>query len=118
VKSAHIEKRPRNLGIGGTIQPKRDLTRFVKWPRYIQIQRKRRILLSRFKVPPTIHQFSRTLDKSSVTLLFKLFNKYRPESKLQKKQRLTKAAADKVKVDAGKKEEFKLKKPDQIRFLV
>jgi len=116
VKAAHIEKRPRNFGIGGTIQPKRDLTRFVKWPRYIQIQRKRRILLSRFKVPPTINQFSRTLDKSSVALLFKLFNKYRPESKLEKKQRLTKAAAEKVKADEGKKEEFKLKKPDQIRF--
>jgi hypothetical protein len=34
-----FEKRPKNFGIGQDIQPKRDLTRFVKWPRYIRLQR-------------------------------------------------------------------------------
>merc|ERR1711951_316994 len=33
-----FEKRPKNFGIGQDIQPKRDLTRFVKWPRYIPLQ--------------------------------------------------------------------------------
>ena len=32
-----FEKRPKNFGIGQDIQPKRDLTRFVKWPRYIRL---------------------------------------------------------------------------------
>jgi hypothetical protein len=39
------EKRAKNFGIGQDIQPKRDLTRFVKWPQYIRVQRQRSILL-------------------------------------------------------------------------
>merc|ERR1712062_902954 len=31
-----FEKRPRNFGIGQDIQPKRDLSRFVRWPKYIR----------------------------------------------------------------------------------
>jgi len=92
-----FERRPRNFGIGQSIQPKRDLTRFVKWPKYIRLQRQRRILLNRLKVPPAINQFTRTLDSSSATTLLKLLNKYRPESKQQKKERLQKAAEAKTK---------------------
>ena len=44
VKSPLFAKNPRNFRIGGDIQPKRDLTRFVKWPKYIRIQRQKRIL--------------------------------------------------------------------------
>ena len=47
----------------------------------------------RLKVPPAIAQFSHTLDKNTATQLFKLLNKYRPESKQEKKARLTAAAA-------------------------
>merc|ERR1711879_463566 len=36
---ALFEKRPKNFGIGQDIQPKRDLTRFVRWPKYIRMQR-------------------------------------------------------------------------------
>jgi large subunit ribosomal protein L7Ae len=32
-------KSPRNFRIGGDIQPVKNLTRFVKWPKYIRIQR-------------------------------------------------------------------------------
>ncbi|MBZ3880587.1 60S ribosomal protein L7a [Sciurus carolinensis] len=49
-----FKKRPKNFGIGQVIQPKRDLTRFVKWPRYIWLQRQRAILYKRFKVPPAL----------------------------------------------------------------
>jgi len=59
-----FEKRPRNFRVGNSIQPKRNLTRFVKWPKYITFQRQKRILLTRIKVPPTIAQFSRALDKN------------------------------------------------------
>lgn len=38
-QGALFEKNPRNFRIGGNIQPKRDLTRFVRWPKYIRIQR-------------------------------------------------------------------------------
>jgi len=96
-KNPLIEKRPKIFAIGGAIQPKRDLTRFIKYPRYIAIQRQRRILLSRFKVPPTINQFTRTLDKSTASVLFKVLGKYRPESRVQRRQRLRATAEAKTK---------------------
>ncbi|CAJ1347327.1 unnamed protein product, partial [Effrenium voratum] len=55
---------PRSYRLGGDIQPKRDLTRFVKWPKYINLQRQKRIMLMRLKVPPAINQFSMTIDKN------------------------------------------------------
>jgi large subunit ribosomal protein L7Ae len=96
-KNPLFEKRTRNFGIGGNIQPKRDVTRFVRWPHYVKLQRQKRVLLHRLKVPPTINQFTRTLDKSNATALFKLLNKYRPETKAAKKQRLLKVAEAKTK---------------------
>ena len=50
---------------GQDIQPKRDLTRFVKWPRYIRLQRQRSILYKRLKVPPAINQFTQALDRQT-----------------------------------------------------
>lgn len=60
-----FEKRTKNFGIGQTVQPKRDLSRFVKWPKYIRIQRQKSVLQKRLKVPPTINQFTQTLDKQT-----------------------------------------------------
>ncbi|KAF7327837.1 L30e-like protein [Mycena kentingensis (nom. inval.)] len=92
-KNPLFEAKPRNFGIGQDIQPQTDLTRFVKWPAYVRLQRQKVILSQRLKVPPAIAQFSHTLDKNTATQLFKLLNKYRPESKAEKKTRLTEAAA-------------------------
>jgi len=92
-----FERRPKNFGIGQDIQPKRDLTRFVKWPLYIRIQRQRSILLKRLKVPPPINQFTQTLDKQTATQLFKLCDKYRPESRVEKRRRLKQRAETQVK---------------------
>ncbi|KAF8186807.1 ribosomal protein L4 [Pholiota molesta] len=92
-KNPLFEPRPKNFGIGQNIQPKRDLTRFVKWPEYVRLQRQKVILSQRLKVPPAIAQFSHTLDKNTATQLFKLLNKYRPESKQEKKARLLATAA-------------------------
>ena len=69
------------------------MTRFVKWPEYVRLQRQKVILHQRLKVPPAIAQFSHTLDKNTATQLFKLLNKYRPESKQEKKTRLEATAA-------------------------
>ncbi|CAL0322966.1 unnamed protein product [Lupinus luteus] len=87
-----FEKRPKQFGIGGALPPKRDLTRFVKWPKTVQIQRKKRILKQRLKVPPALNQFTKTLDKNLATNLFKILLKYRPEDKAEKKERLLKRA--------------------------
>nr|XP_045723346.1 60S ribosomal protein L7a-like [Mirounga angustirostris] len=83
-----FEKRPKNFGIRQDIQPKRDLTRFVKWPPYIWLQQQRAILYKRLKVPPAINQFTQALDRQTATQLLKLAHKYTPETKQEKKQRL------------------------------
>eukprot|EP01033_Poteriospumella_lacustris_P002260 gene2260-1654_t len=68
--------RPRSARIGGDVRPKgRDLSRFVRWPKYVRLQRQKKILLQRLKMPPSIHQFSRTLDKNQAAELFKLLIK-------------------------------------------
>jgi len=95
-----FKKNPRNFRLGGNIQPKRDLTRFVKWPKYVRIQRQKRILLQRLKVPPTINQFSQTINKNESSKLFKLLAKYSPEDKKAKTQRL-KEKAEAVKAGKG-----------------
>jgi len=88
-----FEKRTRNFGIGQDIQPSRDLSRFVKWPKYIRLQRQKVVLQSRLKIPPAINQFYSTLDRQTATQLFKLMDKYRPETKQAKKERLRERAA-------------------------
>ncbi|PVV04008.1 hypothetical protein BB560_001495 [Smittium megazygosporum] len=91
-KNPLFEKRPRNFGIGQSIQPKRDLSRYVKWPEYVRLQRQRKVLGLRLKVPPAINQFTKVLDKNTAAQLFRLASKYRPESKAEKKARLVKVA--------------------------
>ena len=68
-KNALFKKNARNFRLGGDIQPKRNLTRFVKWPKYIRIQRQKRVLYMRLKVPPAIAQFEQTIDKNEGKLL-------------------------------------------------
>ncbi|XP_065918428.1 large ribosomal subunit protein eL8-like [Dysidea avara] len=114
IENPLIEKRPKNFGIGGTIQPKRDLTRFVRWPKYIRLQRQRQVLYQRLKVPPAINQFTQTLDKHNASLLFKLLHKYRPETKAQKKQRLKTLAEQKVK--GGEAQPQTSKKPVVVKY--
>ncbi|RZC39865.1 Ribosomal L7Ae domain containing protein [Asbolus verrucosus] len=118
-----FEKRTRNFGIGQDVQPPRDLSRFVKWPKYIRIQRQKAVLQKRLKVPPPINQFTQTLDKQTATQLFKVLEKYRPETTLQKKNRLKAAAESKVAADSkattdgkvAKKEDAPPKRPNTLR---
>jgi len=77
-------------------QPRRDLTRFVKWPRYIRVQKQRKILLIRLKIPPAIYQFTRTLDRQNAAALLQLANKYRIETPRAKKNRLLRLAKEKA----------------------
>jgi len=59
----------------------------------VRIQRQKKILMQRLKVPPAINQFSRTLDKSQASDLFKLLVKYQPETKAAKELRLESKAS-------------------------
>merc|ERR1712002_164609 len=108
-----FERRPRCYGIGQDIQPKRDLARFVRWPKYIKLQRKKAVLIQRLKVPPPINQFTQTLDRNTATQLFKLLDKYRPETKQARRARIAAKASARV---AGKEEKAKpTKKPCVVR---
>lgn len=106
------EKKPKNFSIGGDIQPRRELGRYVKWPAYVRIQRQRKILYQRLKVPPSINQFSNSLDKNLSVNLFKLLHKYKPEGKQEKKERIAAAAEAKA---GGEGEEAK-KKPLYVKY--
>merc|ERR1712168_366686 len=88
VKNPLFVARPRNFEIGQHIQPKRDLSRFVKWPKYIRLQRQKTVLQTRLKIPPAINQFHTCLEKQTATQLFKLMDNYRPETKQERKERL------------------------------
>lgn len=88
-----------------------NLNRMVKFPRYVRIQRTRKILMSRLKIPPAINQFTKVLDKATATQLFKLLHKYRPETSQEKSQRLKKIADSKV-----KDEKQKTKTPNLIKY--
>merc|ERR1712216_231396 len=90
-----IQKKGRTYSIGGDILPKRDLTRFVKWPKYIRLQRAKMTLLKRIKIPPAINQFTQTFDKRQASQLFRLLNNLKPETKTEKKER-RQEQADKV----------------------
>lgn len=106
-----IELNYHSIWLGQNIQPKRDLSRFVRWPKYVRVQRQKAVLQKRLKIPPPIHQFSQTLDKQNAVQLFKLLERYRPESQLAKRQRLKKIAEAKAK---GKEVQPK-KKPVFVR---
>ncbi|KAI8518486.1 60S ribosomal protein L7A [Branchiostoma belcheri] len=106
-----FEKRPRNYGIGQDIQPKRDLSRFVRWPKYVRLQRQRAILYKRLKVPPPINQFTQALDRQTATQLFRLATKYRPETKVERKKRLLERAKKRV----SGKEDVPTERPPVLR---
>ena len=103
--------RPRTFGVGKDLPPPRDMSRFVKWPRYIIIQRQRRVLMNRLKVPPAVNQFSQTLDKAQAGEVLKLLGKYRPEDRRAKARRLRYEAKERA---AGR--EVEKKKPFAVKY--
>ncbi|EZG46250.1 60S ribosomal protein L7A [Gregarina niphandrodes] len=97
-----IEATPKKVSVNGRPRTKADLTRVVRWPKYIQVQRKRAILLTKLKVPPAINQFRHTANRSQATEALRLLSAYRPESAAQKKERLAKEAEARAAGEAPK----------------
>merc|ERR1719324_2105047 len=110
-KNPLFEKTPRTFRLGGDIQPKRDLSRFIKWPKYVRLQRAKKIMLMRLKVPPAINQFNCAIDKSQAAHVLKLCKKYMPETREAKKARLMELAEQKK---SG--QEVKTKKPVVLKY--
>lgn len=67
----------------------------------------------RLKVPPALAQFQNTADKNLATQIFRLLNKYRPETKAEKTTRLKKEAEA---IKDGKKKEDVSKKPYTVKY--
>merc|ERR1712065_84721 len=65
----------KSFGNGQDIQPPRNLTRFVKWPK-------------RLRVPPSVNVFTKSLDSTTTKNLYKFLKDYKPETKKAKKDRL------------------------------
>ena len=70
-----------------------DTTAIVRYPQYVKIQRQRRILMKRLKVPPPVNHFNHTLNKQNALQVFKFLEKYKPEGKAEKKAKVQKEAA-------------------------
>lgn len=92
----------RNFRLGNHVRPAVVRSRFVRWPRYVRLQRQKRVLLRRLKVPGAISQFFNTLDKSNSTTLFKALEKYTPETRQEKRERLRQRAQNAKKQDTPK----------------
>jgi large subunit ribosomal protein L7Ae len=108
-----FQKSPRNFRVGGDIQPRKDLTRFVRWPKYIRIQRQKRIMFLRLKAPPALSQFRNTIDKNQASSLLRLLAKYSPETRKEKTARLQ-AEAEARK--GGNKDAHIGAKPNHLKF--
>ena len=85
---------PKNFSFGNDVRPRIVKSRFVKFPRYVELQRQKRILLKRLKCPPALAQFFDPLDKDATNKLFKILEKYTPETKKEKKERLKNEAKE------------------------
>merc|ERR1712151_693331 len=96
---------------GGEIEPKRNLKRFVRWPKYVRLQRMKKVMLMRLKVPPALNQFNAACDKNQAASLLRLLKKYQPETREAKKNRLMEIAQQKK--DG---QEVKSKKPTVIKY--
>ncbi|KAL0233855.1 hypothetical protein PCE1_002361 [Barthelona sp. PCE] len=87
-KASLFEAKPKTYGVAD-IQPKRDLTHFVKFPRYVRLQRTKKVLLQRVKQPGNINQFNHTLSANVLNEINAMvMKKYRPESTQEKKVRI------------------------------
>ncbi len=95
---------PKNFYFGNDVRPRIVKSRFVKFPRYVQLQRQKRILMKRLKCPPALAQFFEPLDKDTCKKVYKLLEPYAPETKKEKKERLQNEAKDKVKDKKAKKD--------------
>ena len=67
-KNPLFESTPKTFGVGNIPKPVKDLTRFVKWPKYIRTQRQKRVLRMRLKVPPGMPRAKTPLPNDDVSL--------------------------------------------------
>ena len=89
-----------------------DLSRYLKWPRNVILQRQRKVLSKRLKIPPTVNQFKTVLSKNEAAEVFRLRAKYAPETAAAKKARLV----EKAKAEAEGKPVEEKRAPFVVKF--
>ena len=89
-----------------------DLSRYLKWPRNVILQRQRKVLSKRLKIPPTVNQFKTVLSKNEAAEVFRLMAKYAPETAAAKKARLV----EKAKAEAEGKPVEEMRAPFVVKF--
>ena len=89
-----------------------DLSRYLKWPRNVILQRQRKVLSKRLKIPPTVNQFKTVLSKNEAAEVFRLMAKYGPETAAAKKARLV----EKAKAEAEGKPVEEKRAPFVVKF--
>ena len=85
-KVIKTSRKTTNIGIG--IHKVKDLTRYVRWPQYIRIQRQKALLQSRLKVPTAVNQFYHPVSKNLNLELLNFAKKYTPETVEERKKRV------------------------------
>lgn len=81
-------KPSRRIGQGGVLKKSPALGRLIKWPKYVQLQRQKKILLQRLTIPPALHLFSNACSKDFASKLVRFLRNYRPETSKEKRDRL------------------------------
>merc|ERR1712154_725186 len=81
-------KPSRRIGAGGVLRRAPSLGRLMRWPKYVQLQRQRKILLQRLKIPPALNIFNNACSKDFAAKLVRFCKNYSPESTKQKQNRL------------------------------
>lgn len=117
------ERRVRSNETTRKFSSKKNLTRFVKWPKYIRIQRQRRIFCQKLKIPPAIFQFTRSLDKNMTNQLFQLLSNYKQNDSLKnfksfKKELETKHNKNPISIRHGVNTVAKLVKNQKSLFVL
>jgi len=81
-------KPSRLMGNGGVMRKTSSLGRLMRWPKYVQLQRQRKVLLQRLKIPPALNIFNAACSKDFAAKLVRFCKGYSPETKKQKLNRL------------------------------
>merc|ERR1712154_716670 len=81
-------KPSRRIGAGGVLRRAPSLGRLMRWPKYVQLQRQRKILLQRLKIPPALNIFNNACSKDFAGKLVRFLKNYSPETRKQKQLRL------------------------------
>ena len=80
-------KPSRRIGGGGVLKKSYSLGRLMKWPKYVKLQRQRKILLQRLKVPPALNIFDQACSKEFAKRIVEFSKGYQPETTAQKQKR-------------------------------